>query len=281
VHQAQTAAAEEAAADSKAYTAMEDMLGRAAAKAWKVARDNAANLASAAAAGNSGSSQSAPGSTSSSQRSLTTAVGNRSSTDHPQDPAGRLSDDALVAAATVVAGESARASRNSETSSNGDSSAAAASSSADAAAAAAEAVVPCTPRTAATAAAQLLAAAAAATDPVEAVKLHLAALGVKDPADVSRTLMAEIGACVDRELLILSCWWRSTKRGPAIVTNLVPQLGYIHMHPFKRACMLCVQRVLAASRTPLGAILQGPSGRWCLGDSPQPGTDARAPCGTA
>jgi hypothetical protein len=37
---------------------------------------------------------------------------------------------------------------------------------------------------------------------VEAVKLHLAALGVKDPADVSRTLMAEIGARANLEGLL-------------------------------------------------------------------------------
>jgi hypothetical protein len=193
VHQAQTAAAEEGAADSKAFAAMEEMLGKAAAKAWKAARDNAAILASATATGNSSSSQAVPGSTNS-QRSLTTALGNRSSTDRIQGPAGPLSDDARVAAATVVAKEPARASRNSEASDNGGSSAADAgdADSAADAAAPAEAVVPCTPRTAA--AVQLLAAAAAATDPVEAVQLHRAALGVKDSADAS-TLMAEIGVC--------------------------------------------------------------------------------------
>jgi hypothetical protein len=37
---------------------------------------------------------------------------------------------------------------------------------------------------------------------VEAVKLHLAALGVKDPADVSRSLMAELGARSNLESLL-------------------------------------------------------------------------------
>jgi len=206
-HHAQEAAAQEEAAESKAYAAMEEMLGKAAARSWKAARDNAAGLASTTG----GSSKPGPAGQSSNNGSTTTSSNGAA----PWAP----STDDTAAAATVVAGASEPATPVAtalpsldSTALNSPSAAAAAppgaaehtaTVTAEASNASSSAqCTPCSPRTAAAAAAQLLAAAAAASDPVEAVKLHLAALGVKDPADVSRTLMGELGARANLEGLL-------------------------------------------------------------------------------
>ena len=203
---AQAAAAEEEAAESKAYAAMEEMLGKAAARAWKAARDNAAGLADA----KSGLSPSAQlGSSTAAQPELAgsaqpggptpviTVAGVPGAASGPTSPtaAGSSTAPDSPAAGAPEAGNAG----NTEGSGDAGNSIAAEAS---AASGANNPAVPCSPRTAAAAAAQLLAAAASSPDPVEGVKLHLAALGVKDPADVSRTLMGELGARANLEGLL-------------------------------------------------------------------------------
>lgn len=214
----------------KAYAAMEEMLGKAAAKAWKAARDAALTASAqqdpASAAGGDGNKQLAAG-----------AAG-AGAGDSPARAVGRLdkfgssfgrsvsSRSMETAGATAGANE---AEEGVETPSSPGSLAGQEGSGAGSSAAAS--AVP-TPRTAAAnaaaASASLMAAAAAAPNPAEALKLQLAALGVRDPADVSRRLLEEVGVRAELEWLLAAVAaqldakglpWRLSKKSSMKITR--------------------------------------------------------------
>lgn len=204
----QEAAAADAAVADKAYAAMEEMLGKAAAKAWRLARRGARaeSALSPAPASLARAGQLEGLSSSSGPICSSTGAGPASNTSTPCPstagdgaPAASAAASAaanvrLIAAAEPSSNIGLPADVRADGGSNGDSIGYSTEASAAPLDSPGAAAVPCSPRTAAAMAAQLLAAAAAAPDPVAAVKLHLAALGVRDPADVSRTLLAELGA---------------------------------------------------------------------------------------
>lgn len=182
------------------------MLGKAAARAWKAARDHASSLTGARTATTAAPTDvttcGSISSNSHAQPALVGVVASSSKTSQPACPhdlssSSRSLDTADDSPMTTTAAETAAIVATAGSSNNSSSCMSGSvqdeAATASAADTAATGQVPCSPRTAAAAAAQLLAAAAASSDPVESVKLHLAALGVKDPADVSRTLMGELG----------------------------------------------------------------------------------------
>jgi hypothetical protein len=174
----QTAARESDPAE-KAYQAMEDLLGKAAARSWKVAKDTAAappNIAPPAGPSNDCSSFTAM---------QQTSLGLQAKEARPESmPVVQSSPDSSSAAKCAMVGDVQPAA--------GSSSSATVSSLS-------------TPRlgtetflgTAVTTAEHLLTVAAASTDPAESLKLQLAAVGVRDPAEVSRVLMEEVVARAD------------------------------------------------------------------------------------
>jgi hypothetical protein len=172
----------------KAYAAMEELLGKAAAKAWKAARD-----ASQGTAGRTGG-------TTAVLLDPAAAVGSISG--HSSTWSRTTSNKQLEGAAEPKHADSfgrSNSSSSTHSSSDRDPAAPAASDSSSAAP---------TPRTAAAtaaaAAAGLLAAAASAANPAESLKLQLAALGVQDPANVSRRLLEEVGQRADLDWLLTS-----------------------------------------------------------------------------
>jgi hypothetical protein len=191
--QAQQQQADEA---DKAYTAMEELLGKAAAKAWKAARDASQGTGTAAAcnidpaatidAASTASSSSASRNSSSKHLEVTGAAAEPKHV----DSFGRSISIGSTCSSTSADNPPATAAADNHTSSAGPSSSAP------------------TPRaaaaTAAAAAAGLLAAAASAANPAESLKLQLAALGVQDPANVSRRLLEEVGQRADLDWLLAS-----------------------------------------------------------------------------
>eukprot|EP00775_Hariotina_reticulata_P005930 gene5930-6170_t len=162
----------------KAYQAMEDLLGKAAAKSWKAARDAA---------------------TATSSPTITSAENSGCLAKQQQSPV-LLTD----ASAHLPVGQGGPGSSNTGgytvvgDLSTGVSTAAVGNQS--------------TPRsgpepflsTATATAEQLLTVAAASRDPAESLKLQLAAVGVKNPSEVSRMLMEEVVARADLNELLSS-----------------------------------------------------------------------------
>lgn len=180
---------EKATAEDRSYAAMEDLLGKAAARAWKAARDSSSFK-------NSSSSHQDPAAAVAEPRQLMTMDSShkpktsKTAVDRPLETStsfsntcndnsseialidqplqlGPFSTQAVAGAGTMLV------------------------SSPQSAAAAAIA-----------AAAELLDAAAHAPDPAESLKLQLAALGVADPAAVSRRLLEEVAARVDLDSVL-------------------------------------------------------------------------------
>jgi hypothetical protein len=176
----------------KAYVAMEELLGKAAAKAWKAARD--------ASTGTAAANTLDPAAAISARSAASSASASRTNSNKQLEVTGAAAQPQHLDSF----GRSISISSTNSSSSFGDNGNATAA--ADNAASSAGPSGALTPRTAAAtaAAAGLLAAAASAANPAESLKLQLAALGVQDPANVSRRLLEEVGQRADLDWLLSS-----------------------------------------------------------------------------
>ncbi|KAF8064564.1 hypothetical protein HT031_003364 [Scenedesmus sp. PABB004] len=235
--QAQEGAAGEA---DREAAAMDELLGKAAARVWRAARDAAAAAAAGAGAGAGATGGGTDGGTD----------GPGATTAQQATPPNAAAQDAALGRDGPGAGASA-------------------------------AVTPPQPLRGAaddpaTAAGLLAAAAAAAPSAAEALKLQLAALGVRDPADVSRRLLAEVGARADLEGLLAGVASLLERRG---LPRRLSRKGSLKItRELNRRCVLGLQtegllRWLAAScgeLTPRGTtrrrILGGASCKGWGGD---------------
>lgn len=210
----------------RAYAAMEDLLGKAAAKAWRAARD-------AAAAGSSGSGRQSitgvetptAGDSIDSRDSNATAA----AVQPVYGTAGQISSSEAAAEEAVMQMHSQLQAMDADTQMHRRRSHA-------------------VKEAAATAAEGLLAAAAAAPDPAASLKMQLAALGVSDPGDVSRALLRELaarsnlGALLDTVAVMLEARGlprRLNRRGSLRVTRELNR-RWEHESPASSTCVcLC------------------------------------------
>lgn len=177
----------------KAYAAMEELLGKAAAKAWKAARDasqgtaaaGTRNLPAAAALADPASVISSSSSSRTTSKKQLEVVGAAAAEPKHTDSFGRSISVS-----------------SSHSSSSGPATPTAATNNSNSTGSSAAPMPRAAAATAAAAAAGLLAAAASAANPAESLKLQLAALGVQDPANVSKALLQEVAARADLDWLL-------------------------------------------------------------------------------